>query len=700
MSTDIIISVDPIEIGLPEGEPIQITVNDEPSINVVVSEIGRDGHGVPVGGSTGQVLSKIDNINYNTHWITNNSNGDMIKSTYDPYNISANVYNVDNHTDGYVNKVFTDIEKIKLSEITGTNTGDQDLTMYKLTFVTGILTRGVISVNPDGQRIDITAGTSLYVDDSDPLHPILEKLTWNDQTLLPPNLDTNNRLWIGIQRTDTGIGEIIFSTEFTASQKRRIAILGRVWANGTTTIEGIGQYANPSWGYDKTLEDLMSTIGSLNKTGNIFSPHTGTLTLDKTSGTSFRFSAGSGTDMDSPSVVSDPSLSGITQYHYHLLQTTNGITTLSSTIDPEHYDNAGILTAVPAGEYTIQRVYYFPRSAVVDVSYGQASYATLDDAVKNIGIENVIISDKHSQALYGSIIRSWICVKQGCTDLTNILQCKIIVATNFLSSGTASGGGGGGGAVDSVNGYTGVVTLNPDDLSDITSSHKFISLTERNLISTHMSRHLPGGSDALTTASPVTIGTANVTGNAVSFSRSNHVHDHGFQILGDHHAVVNTTTNGFMYSADKTKLDSFLFLSLREDVVSEREEDFVPLERLSIDCRSKKYYKFNYFLFVYTDDMTYGCGLMFKKNATGILVSTTGYNQRITSQVRLPIVALDQEVIHPASAYSRTPMLMQIEGLFYCDGDGLLVPSVRTTRSGIRFIVQAGSMVEYTVYEL
>jgi len=38
---------------------------------------------------------------------------------------------------------------------------------------------------------------------------------------------------------------------------------------------------------------------------------------------------------------------------------------------------------------------------------------------------------------------------------------------------TSGGGGGGGGAVDSVNGYTGVVVLDPDDLDDSATTNKF-----------------------------------------------------------------------------------------------------------------------------------------------------------------------------------------------------------------------------------
>ena len=40
----------------------------------------------------------------------------------------------------------------------------------------------------------------------------------------------------------------------------------------------------------------------------------------------------------------------------------------------------------------------------------------------------------------------------------------------------------------------------------------------------HAASHLPGGSDALTTGTPVAVGTANAAGAAASFARSDHVH--------------------------------------------------------------------------------------------------------------------------------------------------------------------------------
>lgn len=59
----------------------------------------------------------------------------------------------------------------------------------------------------------------------------------------------------------------------------------------------------------------------------------------------------------------------------------------------------------------------------------------------------------------------------------------------------------------------------------------------------------------ITTAAPVTIGSANTEGSSTSLARADHVHSHGDQAGGSLHAAATTTVNGFMSGADKLKLD-------------------------------------------------------------------------------------------------------------------------------------------------
>jgi len=140
----------------------------------------------------------------------------------------------------------------------------------------------------------------------------------------------------------------------------------------------------------------------------------------------------------------------------------------------------------------------------------------------------------------------------------------------------------GGGAVDSVNGQTGVVVLDADDIDDSTTNNKFATQAEldqintnlldiselelnqddlialsgvpenstnlgvfsgslipnnqdikqalqelENILETHAIRHLPNGVDALDTdvAATLNANTANLEGSANSFARSDHSHN-------------------------------------------------------------------------------------------------------------------------------------------------------------------------------
>jgi hypothetical protein len=78
-------------------------------------------------------------------------------------------------------------------------------------------------------------------------------------------------------------------------------------------------------------------------------------------------------------------------------------------------------------------------------------------------------------------------------------------------------------------------------------------------VQAHASRHLPiSGADPLPTSVPVDIGTANSIGILNTFSRGDHVHNHGDQPGGSLHALATTIAAGFMSAADKTKIDNVI----------------------------------------------------------------------------------------------------------------------------------------------
>jgi len=75
-----------------------------------------------------------------------------------------------------------------------------------------------------------------------------------------------------------------------------------------------------------------------------------------------------------------------------------------------------------------------------------------------------------------------------------------------------------------------------------------------NILSSTTVTDASGGGVSLATTTPADIGTAAV-GTGTTAARSDHVHGHGNQTGGSLHSIATTGTNGFMSSADKTKLD-------------------------------------------------------------------------------------------------------------------------------------------------
>ncbi len=133
---------------------------------------GIDGQGVPAGGSTGQILSKIDGSNYNTQWIDapTTGTGDMLRSVYDTNNSGV----VDNSelVNGltvltavpsgalFTDTTYTDAEiKTKLENNADTNT---------------VTDSQLIDINSISGKLDsVVAGLGVTVDNTDPNNPII-----------------------------------------------------------------------------------------------------------------------------------------------------------------------------------------------------------------------------------------------------------------------------------------------------------------------------------------------------------------------------------------------------------------------------------------------------------------------------------------------------------------------------------------------
>ncbi len=348
-------------------------------------------------------------------WI-NDTDWTYINTTLAPDNVSVNDLNVTG--DLYVSNNSIYIGNARL-----------DLARYVIS--TGVLFGGTLSINAaNNSLLNVTSGTAVIANLSNINGPIIGTISWDAQTIYP-NLEGVRSKWIGINAS----GDFVFATAFTALEKRTIVVLGRAWGAGTDTITGKGQYSTPAFGTAKLTEDLVYALGSLNIAGNIFSANGVNLLLNKSSGQSFRFSAGFSSSPTSPNIHDDAEQLGITSYKYHLQGSST--TTTESDIEPDYYDVGGSKTAVTNNKFTVQRIYFFPVSGTVHVTYGQTEYGTLTEATDAAQTEAVILN---TDILSGSILRAWMVIEQGTTDLSDSAKVSIITASNI-----GAGGGGAGG---------------------------------------------------------------------------------------------------------------------------------------------------------------------------------------------------------------------------------------------------------------
>ena len=322
---------------------------------------------------------------------------------------------------------------------------DYNLEYSQYGLSTGLIDGGLINIySGNSSYLNITGGSGMYTDFSDPVNPIVEEIFW-DNTSVIPDLTGVRSKWVGIERSGPGVGVPIVESSFSALQKRTIIVLGRVWGNGDEEMTGRGQYSITVYGSSKTLEDLLFVFGSINKEGNVFTASSNeSMRLDKSTGVSFRYTANYLNQPTSPNLNTDPFLEGIIKYSYHLQNKTFVFS--KSQINSTHYDLDGVATPVPAGNFTVQRIYYFPVSNTVHVTWGQHLYDTLSEAENAAVLESVVLND---QILEGAILRGYICLKAGTTNLSNTTNVTLLVATSG-ATGTAASGGGGGTEVDPV----------------------------------------------------------------------------------------------------------------------------------------------------------------------------------------------------------------------------------------------------------
>ena len=288
-------------------------------------------------------------------------------------------------------------------------------------FSTGIYSGGEL-VQEDATHYTVSAGTGYIMSETNAYIVV----SWSDivGNLFPAG---NADLWVGIDEDQVIHTQL---TPWTNEDVRNHIILGQIFSGDLTTISSI--LSQPSYINNgvSQLRDLSEALGVFNVGGNFWGANGASLSLSKTVGTLYAHGSNFHTSQGSPNIKTLPSLVSPSLF----FGTRDDISPSGGVvIDPNQYDLAGVLTPTPTNDWQTLRIYSTLQNSAI-VFYGQSVYNDKSAAVQALNSEPFVLNVDAS----GLLLRSFLVVQEGATDLTDEKQAEFFSA-NRLGSAAAGG---------------------------------------------------------------------------------------------------------------------------------------------------------------------------------------------------------------------------------------------------------------------
>lgn len=345
-----------------------------------------------------------------------------------------------------------------------------DLSLDTLTEIipTGITSGGQLAAFGTTQ-FTVQGGTAIInklnkADGVSEPYPEIQYIEWETQTIDIFNLDdldpTQKNAWIYID--ENGVIQQQ-STPFTDGQHNSVIILGAaIHALGQVLL--VRSFPTTAYGNVSQLQEFTRIFGPMKKDGHLLYAAENNLKLSRTQGTSYAPGRNYINNPESPSIVIDAAKVNATIYRYYSngldgwIQDTNSGAGYT-TVDPSKWENNGLLANVPGGSWTIQRVYFFPSTPNLLVTYyGARLFSSEEDAERHLLTSSADEApNTASQAIYlGAII-----LKGGCLNLNDVSQAVIYKGGIFRSLSSSPVGTISSNAV--LNDLTDVAVQTPSD---------------------------------------------------------------------------------------------------------------------------------------------------------------------------------------------------------------------------------------------
>jgi hypothetical protein len=327
---------------------------------------------------------------------------------------------------------------------------------------TGLLSGGIVSGSVGGTTFNVSAGSGIVVSlnattgSRDP-YPVVKYITWNNFTNVTPTfLNTSDTTWLLINAN----GELVQQTAApTNGQYDNFIQVGSLIHPNKTTINLYKTFTVTSYALAQQVLEFIRAFGAIKITGHAISPNGANLSINRSSGVSYAIGRNYFRDANKPSYIEDVAATAPQIFKYYKSGSAFVTDASTTTIDPTRYntpDSGTGLTSAPGGQYTIQRVFYFPTEPnALGVYYGRQTYNSIASALSNISFEPF---EENNNTLTQAIFLGYIVVKSGATDLTISGDAQFLQSGQFRSI-VASGGGGI--TAQSLNDLTDVTIASP-----------------------------------------------------------------------------------------------------------------------------------------------------------------------------------------------------------------------------------------------
>lgn len=299
----------------------------------------------------------------------------------------------------------------------------------------GKITRSLVSPNT---KVDIAEARVRFVDNRDAQNPVTREVTFNGVTDLEPIFLTSNFRTVFLFNPSGNLVQRLGLLKPVES--RTLVQIGVVGHLTQTVITSVQNLPSPiGFNTISDVADLGLALGVFNVSGNFFSfSSTGNLSIDKSSGESYSYGTAALEQPNKPSLIISEAIQTANIIRAYVLK--GGGTFFEAfnvpTVNPNLYNNNGVLTVVPAGKYTIQEYFLSPSGNLVSVQYGDTYYDFKCDALIKVGKQKY----NFSNFLERSMLRSDGVTKQGATDGKNKAEIEMFPSP---FQGWNRGGGGG-----------------------------------------------------------------------------------------------------------------------------------------------------------------------------------------------------------------------------------------------------------------